>query len=126
MPIVADVADAVIGGDTHKDTHTLEMATPSGVPLASIVVGNDAAGGAVTLAWITDDAPGAGVVGGLEGTRSFGIGLARALRARRADRSRGRAAETRNPPPPRQIRPDRRASGRVGGAAHAHRPAAHP
>ena len=38
MPMVADVADAVIGGDTHKDTHTLEIATPSGVPLASIVL----------------------------------------------------------------------------------------
>jgi transposase len=79
MPMVADVADAVIGGDTHKDTHTLEIATPSGVPLASIVVGNDAAGCAVALAWITDHAPGPRVVVGLEGTRSYGIGLARAL-----------------------------------------------
>jgi len=81
MPMVADVVDAVIGGDTHKDTHTLEMATPSGVPMASIVVGNDAAGGAAALAWITDHALGPRIVVGLEGTRSYGIGLARALRA---------------------------------------------
>jgi len=76
MPMVADVVDAVIGGDTHKDTHTLEMATPSGVPMASIVVGNDAAGGAAALAWITDHALGPRIVVGLEGTRSYGIGLA--------------------------------------------------
>ena len=81
MPMVADVVDAVIGGDTHKDTHTLEMATPSGVPMASIVVGNDAAGGAAALAWITDHALGPRIVVGLEGTRSYGIGLARALGA---------------------------------------------
>ena len=44
MPMVADLVDTVVGGDTHKDTHTLQIATPSGVPLAALVIGNDGAG----------------------------------------------------------------------------------
>jgi transposase len=79
--MVAEVVDAVVGGDTHKDTHTLEIAAASGVPLASIVVGNDDAGYAAALAWIAEHSPGPRVVVGLEGTRCYGIGLARALTA---------------------------------------------
>jgi hypothetical protein len=30
MAMLAEVVDAVIGGDTHRDTHTLEMTTRSG------------------------------------------------------------------------------------------------
>ena len=44
MPIVADLVDAVIGADTHRDTHTLEMCSPSGVTLATITVPNTDAG----------------------------------------------------------------------------------
>lgn len=40
MPIVADVADAVVGGDTHRDTHTLEIVTPAGVTLATTTIDN--------------------------------------------------------------------------------------
>jgi hypothetical protein len=29
MSMLAEVVDAVIGGDTHRDTHALEMATLS-------------------------------------------------------------------------------------------------
>ena len=31
MPSVAEVVDAVVGGDTHSQVHQLEMATPAGV-----------------------------------------------------------------------------------------------
>lgn len=30
MTMVADTVDAVIGGDTHRDTHALEMTAPNG------------------------------------------------------------------------------------------------
>jgi hypothetical protein len=30
MPRLAEVIDAVIGGDTHCDTHTLETTAPTG------------------------------------------------------------------------------------------------
>ncbi len=89
MPMVADVADVVVGGDTHRDTHVLEMVAPTGVTIATTTIANSDAGFAHAVAWITDHAPdhtpgpadGPRVVVGLEGTRSYGIGLARALAA---------------------------------------------
>jgi transposase len=82
MPIVADIVDAVVGGDTHADTHTLEIvAAPAGAVIATITVDNDTGGFTDVIAWIAEHAPGPRVVIGLEGTRSYGIGLARALGA---------------------------------------------
>ena len=92
--MLADVVDAVIGGDTHRDTHTLEMTTPAGATITTISVGNDEAGFVEALAWIAEHAPGPRLVVGLEGTRSYGIGLAtRKVRShRRASRGGARAA----------------------------------
>lgn len=81
MPMVAEVVDAVVGGDTHKDTHTLELVTPVGAVISTLTIGNDAAGYADALAWIAQHGPGPRLLIGLEGTRSYGIGLARALAA---------------------------------------------
>lgn len=78
---LAEQVDAVVGGDTHRDTHALEIASPLGVPIATITIGNDEAGFAAALAWIGRYAPGPRVVVGLEGTRSYGIGLSRAMQA---------------------------------------------
>ena len=102
MPLVAEVVDAVIGGDTHRDTHALEMTAPTGARIATIAIDNDDSGFAEALAWIAENAPGPRVVIGLEGTRSYGIGLARAIQAaglvvveverpRRPERRRGKS-----------------------------------
>ena len=102
MPIVAELVDAVVGGDTHRDTHALEMLTPVGGSISSLTIDNTEAGFATAIAWLVDNAPGSRVVIGLEGTRSFGIGLARALvaagftvveveRSLRAKRRRGKS-----------------------------------
>lgn len=102
MVMLAEVVDAVIGGDTHLDTHTLEIAAPSGAPIATLTVGNDPAGCAAALAWAVEHAPGPRLVFALEGTRSYGVGLARAVaaagftvveveRPRRADRRHGKS-----------------------------------
>ncbi|MBA2695039.1 MAG: transposase [Actinobacteria bacterium] len=99
MPLVAEVIDAVVGGDTHRDTHALELAAPTG---ATLTVDNNDNGYAEVLAWIAEHAPGPRVIIGLEGTRSYGIGLARAVRAaglvvveverpKRSDRRRGKS-----------------------------------
>ncbi len=81
MTTVAEVVDAVIGGDTHRDTHALEMCSPAGATLATLEIENNDLGYAEVLEWCAAHLPGARVMIGLEGTRSYGIGLARALQA---------------------------------------------
>jgi hypothetical protein len=53
MPMLAEQLDVVIGGDTHRDSHTLEMLTPAGVVLGTLTVPNTDAGFAAAPAWIT-------------------------------------------------------------------------
>ena len=81
MRRVADVVDAVIGGDTHSGSHTLEMLTPTGVVIATTTVANNEHGFVDALRFITDHVPGPRIVIGLEGSRSYGIGLGRVLMA---------------------------------------------
>jgi transposase len=79
MVMLADVIDAVVGADTHRDTHTLEITTSTGATLATTTVTNTAEGTAQALAWIAEQAPGQRVVAAVEGSRSYGVGLSRAL-----------------------------------------------
>lgn len=79
--MLADVVDAVVGADTHRDLHALEMITPAGVTVATLTISNTAAGYARALAWISEHAPGPCLAVAVEGTRSYGIGLARAAAA---------------------------------------------
>jgi hypothetical protein len=44
MPMLADTVDAVIGVDTHTDTHTAAVLSPLGAHLATVQVTADAAG----------------------------------------------------------------------------------
>ena len=81
MPMLAERVDAVVGVDTHRDSHEVEIALPTGAAIASCKISNDTAGYAEMLAWIVDLAPGPRVVVSIEGTRSYGVGLARAVAA---------------------------------------------
>ncbi|PZS16882.1 MAG: IS110 family transposase [Pseudonocardiales bacterium] len=81
MPMLAECIDAVVGVDTHRDTHEVEIASPTGTPIASITISNDSSGFAELLAWIFEHAPGPRVAVSIEGTRSYGAGLARAVTA---------------------------------------------
>src|SRR5215208_8489564 len=81
MPMLAELIDAVVGVDTHRDTHEVEIALPTVTPIGTRKISNDNAGFAELLAWILDHAPGPRVVVSIEGTRSFGVGLARAVAA---------------------------------------------
>src|SRR3954471_2238027 len=58
LPMLAEVVDAVVGVDTHRDTHEVEIASPNGVPIARCSIRNDSTGYAQLLAWIVDHAPG--------------------------------------------------------------------
>ena len=79
--MVAEVIDAVIGIDTHRDSHEVEIADPTGTPIATMQTSNDSAGFTQLLAAIAEAAPGPRLAVSLEGSRSYGIGLARALTA---------------------------------------------
>jgi Transposase len=57
------------------------IADPAGKPIATMRIGNDSAGFARLLAAIAKTVPGPRVAVSVEGTRSYGIGLARALAA---------------------------------------------
>jgi len=71
--MLAEVVDAVVGGDTHRDTHALDLTALSGVPLATVSISNDERGFAEALAWIVEQAPGPRVVVALEET-AMGLG----------------------------------------------------
>ncbi|MCA1694429.1 MAG: transposase [Actinobacteria bacterium] len=77
--MLAEVVDAVAGVDTHRDTHQVEIAHPTGTPIATI--SDDSTGFAELLGWIFDHAPGPRLAVSIEGTRSYGVGLARAVAA---------------------------------------------
>jgi len=79
--MLAEVVDAVVGVDTHRDTHQVEIASPNGVPIARCSIRNDSTGYAQLLAWIVDHAPGPRLAVSIEGSRSYGVGLSRALSA---------------------------------------------
>ena len=79
--MLAETVDAVIGIDTHRDSHEVEIADAAGKPITVMRIGNDSAGFARLLAAIAQVAPGPRVAVCIEGSRSYGIGLARALAA---------------------------------------------
>jgi transposase len=81
MTMLAEVAGAVIGTGTHRDSHEVEIADAAGKPIAAMRIGNHSSGFARLLAAITKLAPGPRVAVCIEGSRSYGIGLARALAA---------------------------------------------
>ena len=79
--MLADLIDAVVGVDTHRDTHHVELALPTGTPIATCSITNDTSGYTHLLAWILEHAPGPRIALSIEGTRSYGIGLTRAATA---------------------------------------------
>ena len=81
MTMLAETVDAVIGIDTHRDSHEVEIADPAGKPIMTMQIGNDSAGFTRLLAAIAEVVPGPRVAVCIEGSRSYGIGLARALAA---------------------------------------------
>ena len=81
MPSLADIVDAVVGVDTHRDTHHAEIACPSGAVIAARSFASTSTGCARLLAWARQHAPGPRLAFSIEGTRSYGAGLARAAAA---------------------------------------------
>lgn len=81
MTMLAEVIDAVIGTGTHRDSHEVEIAGPAGKPIAALQAGNDSSGFTQLLAALAGVVPGPRAAVCIEGSRSYGTGLARALAA---------------------------------------------
>ncbi|MEO3859531.1 transposase [Acrocarpospora sp. B8E8] len=81
MAMLSESVDAVIGVDTHRDSHSACLVNPLGGELAAITVAADADGYAHLVRRATEHTPGPKVVWVIEGTRSHGAGLARIPRA---------------------------------------------
>jgi transposase len=81
VTMLAETIDAVLGVDTHRDTHHAEIACPSGAVIASRSFAATSAGCAELLDWAAGHAPGPRLAACIEGTRSYGAGLARAAAA---------------------------------------------
>jgi transposase len=124
MTMLAETVDAVIGTGTHRDSHEVEIADPAGRPIAVMQIGSDSAGFTRLLAAIADVVPGPRVAGCIEGSRSYGIGLARALAAAGLLVPGVRAAQPQAAPREGQVRPHRRAPGGADRVASGCGPAA--
>ena len=81
MPMLAELADVIIGVDTHTDTHTAAAVDRLGAHLATIQVSADAAGYAQLTGWASKHAPGPRIAWAVEGCGSHGAGLAASLTA---------------------------------------------
>jgi hypothetical protein len=81
MPMLAESVDAVIGVDTHTDTHTACLVDSSGREVTTVTVEASPDGYGDLLAWAVQQAPGRRVIWAVEGCRSHGAGLLRALLA---------------------------------------------
>jgi transposase len=81
MPMLAEAVDAVIGVDTHTDTHTACLIDRVGREIATVTVDATPAGYAELLGWAVQQAPGPRVRWAIEGCRSHGAGLLRVLLA---------------------------------------------
>jgi transposase len=78
---VAEDAGLVVGVDTHRDTHTAALCDGRGRLVAQLQVPATAAGYARLLAWARAAGGDAPVIWAVEGTRHYGLGLARHLAA---------------------------------------------
>ena len=108
MPIVADRVDAVIGVDTHTDTHSAAILSPLGAVLAERSIPADPAGYTELIAWAHTHTPGPRLAWAVEGTRAHGVGLYRALHAAAAEVIRGPQPTGGPPPTRRKVRHPRR------------------
>jgi transposase len=98
MPMLSERIDAVIGVDTHTDTHTAAILNAGGGILAELTVATTEDGYSELLDAALVHAPGPRVAWAIEGTASYGAGLHTALLADGAEIL--------------EIRPARRARGR--------------
>ena len=89
--MLAELVDAVVGVDTHRDTHEVEIAHPTGAVIATCQVSNDSSGYAELLAWIFEHAPGPRLAVSIEQSLSGRLRSLADLKDRRSGPTRTRS-----------------------------------
>nr|WP_244298933.1 transposase [Micromonospora cremea] len=79
--MLAESVDAVIGVDNHTDTHTACLVDGTGREVAAVTFEASPDGYSELIAWAAHQAPGPRLIWAVEGCRSHGAGLLRALLA---------------------------------------------
>lgn len=79
MTMVAHLVDAVIGVDSHRDTHDFVLLAPNRTELLHQQIPNSDDGFRQLFQLVREHSPGPHLMAGLEGTRSYGVGLNRHL-----------------------------------------------
>ena len=112
---IVEAARGVTGGvDTHLDVHVAAALDPLGGLLGTESFATDSAGYKALLGWLETFGDVTKI--GVEGTGSYGSGLARYLRRVGCRGHRGRPTQPRGAPSQRQVRSPRRRRGRSGRA----------
>ena len=124
--MLAELVDAVVGVDTHRDTHQVEIALPNGAPIA--VDHDQQRHQRLRPAAGLDRRPRPRTAAGRldRGHPQLRRRTGPRRRRGRPDRARVRTAPPQHPPREGQVRPDRRPPGRADRATPERRPAAHP
>jgi transposase len=81
VPMSVEVVDAIVGVNTDRDSHEVQLVSPAGTPIATVSISKDSAGYNDLLAWIVTYAPGPRLAVPGQGTSSYAAGLARAVAA---------------------------------------------
>ena len=103
---IVEAAPGITGGvDTHLDIHVAAALDPLGRLIGTESFAADAIGYKALLGWLEEFGQVTKI--GVEGTGSYGAGLARFLRRTRRRRGRGQPAQPPGPAQPRQVRPPR-------------------
>jgi transposase len=76
---LAEDSGLVVGVDTHRDTHAAALCDTRGLLVAQLQIPATAAGYVRLLAWVRAAAQGAPITWAVEGTRHYGLGVARHL-----------------------------------------------
>jgi hypothetical protein len=79
--MLVEVIDAVVGVNTHRDAHEVQIASPTGTPIATVSISKDSDGYNDLITWIVQHAPGPRLAVSCEEARGYAAGLARAAAA---------------------------------------------
>lgn len=81
MPTLAKCVDAVVGINSHHDSHEVQITSSTGTLIAAVTISKNTAGYSELLSWIVTHTPGPRLAVSGQDTSCYAAGLARAAAA---------------------------------------------